>query len=129
MKYKINLILRENFWAKWSPALRGNASNILTLSPETVYSKKKVGLILYTCGIRIRDERMFGSGSRIKHPGSSTLVQSMPPNVKLRHVGRSRTPIGVRCAHFFHFCHKYCTYRLLKLIVWGAFHEQCTNSG
>jgi hypothetical protein len=34
MVKEISFILREKFWAKWSPALRGNASNISCLGSE-----------------------------------------------------------------------------------------------
>jgi hypothetical protein len=53
---------------------------------ENINSKKKVGFIFHSSfnvgsGIRVkkmleswvRDEKMFGSGSGIKHPGSATI--------------------------------------------------------
>jgi hypothetical protein len=50
-------------------------------APESIRSKKNaslhstfhVGSEVNCVWIRIRDEKMVGSGSRIKHPGSATL--------------------------------------------------------
>jgi hypothetical protein len=59
---------------------------LLKLTPETISSKKKECLVLLPLfyiglrirdprsGIRIRDEKIIGSGSGLKHPGSATLV-------------------------------------------------------
>jgi hypothetical protein len=59
---------------------------LLKITPETKSSMKKECLVLLSpfyiglrirdprSGIRIRDEKIIGSGSGLKHPGSATLV-------------------------------------------------------
>jgi hypothetical protein len=63
---------------------------LLKLTPETISSKKKVFFLVlpppFYIGLRIRDprpririwdEKILGSGSGIKHPGSATLIASV----------------------------------------------------